>query len=63
MRGFMLKETPLGELAAAVRQVAEGARYVDAALPLTVRTHVKNIMDKLEADRAPLRWPVRCVAR
>jgi NarL family two-component system response regulator LiaR len=93
VRGFMLKETPLGELAAAVRHVAEGGTYVDAALrevvagpdaaerlpaltkrerevlrlladgarneqvgaalsisPLTVSTHVKNIMDKLEAD-------------
>jgi DNA-binding NarL/FixJ family response regulator len=92
-RGFLLKEAPLEDLARAIRIVAGGGTYVDAALagllagpkaaerlytltkrerevlrlladgmrneqvglrlsisPLTVRTHVKNAMDKLEAD-------------
>lgn len=92
-RGFLLKEAPLDDLIRAIRMVAEGGTYVDAALgayltapeatdrlhaltkrereilrlisdgmrneevgqklsisPLTVRTHVKNAMRKLEAD-------------
>jgi DNA-binding NarL/FixJ family response regulator len=92
-RGFLLKEAPLDDLTRAIRIVADGGTYVDAALagllagpratdrlhtltkrereilrlisdgmrneqvagelsisPLTVRTHVKNAMDKLEAD-------------
>jgi DNA-binding NarL/FixJ family response regulator len=92
-RGFLLKEAPLDDLARAIRIVAGGGTYVDAALagvlagpqaaerlytltkrerevlrlladgmrneevgqrlsisPLTVRTHVKNAMTKLEAD-------------
>ncbi len=92
-RGFLLKEAPLDDLIRAVRMVAGGGTYVDAALgtfltgpeatdrlrsltkrereilrllsdgmrneqvaqtlsisPLTVRTHVKNAMQKLEAD-------------
>lgn len=91
-RGFALKEAPLAELGRALRIVAGGGAYVDAALvgeltgsavaelavltkrerevlrlladgmrneqvgqrlsisPLTVRSHVKNAMVKLEAD-------------
>ena len=92
-RGFLLKESPLDDLARAIRIVADGGTYVDPALggllagaqaterlpaltkrerevlrlladgmrntevaarlsisPLTVRTHVKKAMDKLEAD-------------
>jgi DNA-binding NarL/FixJ family response regulator len=92
-RGFLLKESPLDDLARAIRIVAAGGTYVDPALggllagpdaaerlptltkrerevlrlladgmrntevaerlsisPLTVRTHVKKAMDKLEAD-------------
>ncbi len=92
-RGFLLKEAPLDDLMRAIRVVAGGGTYVDAALagvlagpgaaerlprltkrerevlrlladgmrneqvalrlsisPLTVRTHVRKAMDKLEAD-------------
>ena len=92
-RGFLLKEAPLADMIRAIRMVAGGGTYVDAALgafltgpeatdrlrsltkrereilrllsdgmrneqvaqtlsisPLTVRTHVKNAMQKLEAD-------------
>jgi DNA-binding NarL/FixJ family response regulator len=92
-RGFLLKEAPLDDLTRAIRMVATGGTYVDAALagvlagaqaterltsltkrerevlrllsdgmrneqvalelsisPLTVRTHVKKAMEKLEAD-------------
>jgi DNA-binding NarL/FixJ family response regulator len=92
-RGFLVKETPLDDLARAIRTICEGGTYVDPALagllagpqaaerlptvtkrerevlrlladgmrneqvarqlsisPLTVRTHVKNAMQKLEAD-------------
>ncbi|MDX6398221.1 MAG: hypothetical protein QOJ43_1629 [Gaiellaceae bacterium] len=91
--GFLLKEAPLDDLMRAVRMVANGGTYVDAALagvlagpqaadrlpkltkrerevlrlladgmrneqvsvelsisPLTVRSHVKNAMARLEAD-------------
>jgi DNA-binding NarL/FixJ family response regulator len=92
VRGFVLKEAPLADLARAMRIVAAGGTYIDPALasvlagaevdrlpaltkrereilrlladgmrneqvgqqlsisPLTVRTHVKNAMSKLEAD-------------
>jgi DNA-binding NarL/FixJ family response regulator len=93
VRGFVLKDAPLEDLARALRTVARGATYVDPALagllssvevtsklplltkrereilrlladgmrneqvalqlsisPLTVRTHVKHAMEKLEAD-------------
>ena len=92
-RAFLLKESPLAELARAITIVAGGGTYVDPVLaghlagpqateklkaltkrereilrlladgmrdeqvgstlsisPLTVRTHVKNAMEKLEAD-------------
>lgn len=93
VRGFLLKEAPLDDLMRAIRIVAGGGTYVDAALtgilagpeaaerlpsltkrerevlrlladgmrneqvarelsisPLTVRTHVRRAMKKLEAD-------------
>jgi DNA-binding NarL/FixJ family response regulator len=92
-RGFLLKESPLADVARAIRLVAGGGTFVDPALagtlagpmatdrlraltkrereilrlladgmrneqvavqllisPLTVRTHVKHAMEKLEAD-------------
>jgi DNA-binding NarL/FixJ family response regulator len=92
-RGFLLKESPLADVARAIRVVAGGGTFVDPALagtlagpmatdrlraltkrereilrlladgmrneqvavqllisPLTVRTHVKHAMEKLEAD-------------
>jgi DNA-binding NarL/FixJ family response regulator len=92
-RGFLVKESPLPDLARAMRLVASGGTYVDPLLssvlvgagaadrlpaltkrereilrllangmrneavgaqlgisPLTVRTHIRHAMDKLEAD-------------
>jgi two-component system response regulator DesR len=52
--GFLLKDTPASELAAAVRRVARGQRVVDPALALTALAEGANPLSEREREALAL---------
>jgi two-component system response regulator DesR len=47
--GFLLKDAPASELAAAIRRAVAGERVVDPGLAAAVRDHLSSAMQKLDA--------------